>query len=170
MKREVLAVVALLSLCGVASAGDVEKSGLVISHPWTRATPEGAKTGAGYLTITNKGKETDKLTGGSFEDADEVQIHEMKMEGEKMTMRQLQDGLEIKPGDTVKLAPGGYHLMFIGLKKPIAKGSNVKGSLSFEKAGNVDVEYKAEGVGAMKKSHEDKMKPDDSKMMHDHMQ
>ena len=170
MKREFLAVVALLSLCGGASGREFEKDGLVIDHPWTRATPEGAKAGAGYMTITNKGKENDKLTGGTFDDADEVQVHEMKMEGDNMTMRQLKDGLEIKPGDTVTLSPGGYHLMFLGLKKPIAKGANIKGSLSFEKAGNVDVDYKAEGIGAMKSSADGPMKPDDSKMMHDHVQ
>lgn len=170
MKQEILAAVALLSMCGAAAARQIEKDGLVIDHVWTRATPEGAKAGAGYLTITNKGKETDRLTGGTFADADEVQVHEMKKEGDKMTMRQLKDGIEIKPGDTVKLAPGGYHLMFIGLKKPIAKGENIKGALSFEKAGNVDVDYKAEGIGAMKSSGEGAMKPDDSKMMHDHMQ
>lgn len=170
MKRELLAVLALLPLCGAASTREFEKDGLVIDHPWTRATPEGAKAGAGYMTITNKGKENDKLTGGTFDGADEVQVHEMKMEGDKMTMRQLKDGLEIKPGDTVTLSPGGYHLMFLGLKKPIAKGANIKGSLSFEKAGNVDVDYKAEGIGAMKSSGDGQMKPDDSKMMHDHMQ
>lgn len=159
MKREIFAVVALLSMFGAATARQIEKDGLVIGHAWTRATPESANAGAGYLTITNKGKETDRLTGGTFRDADEVQVHEMKMDGDKMTMRQLKDGLEIKPGDTVTLAPGGYHLMFIGLKKPITKGEDIKGSLSFAKAGNVDVDYKVEGVGALK--------PEEPKMMQD---
>ena len=170
MKREIYAVVALLSMCGAVSSQQFEKDGLVIGHPWTRVTPEGAKAGAGYLTITNSGKEADKLTGGTFEGAEQVQIHEMKMEGDKMTMRQLTDGIEIKPGSTVTFAPGSYHLMFLGLKKPIAKGPNAKGSLSFEKAGNVDVEYKVEDIGAMKSSGDSNMKSDDSKMMHDHMQ
>ena len=169
MKREILAIVVSLSICGVASARQFEKDGLVIDNAWTRATPEGAKNGAGYLTITNKGKETDRLTGGTFPDADEVQVHEMKMDGDRMSMREMKDGLEIKPGDTVTLSPGGYHLMFVGLKKPIVKGSDVKGSLSFAKAGNVDVDFKVEGIGTMK-PEEGKMKPDDSKMMHEHRQ
>lgn len=170
MKREIYAIVALLLMCGAASSQQFEKDGLVIGHPWTRATPEGAKAGAGYMTITNKGKDTDKLTGGTFEGAEQVQIHEMKVEGDKMTMRQLTDGIEIKPGATVTFAPGSYHLMFLSLKKPIAKGENAKGSLSFEKAGNVDVEYKVEDIGALKSSDGGSMKSDDSKMMHDHMQ
>jgi hypothetical protein len=70
------------------------------------ATPEGETVGAGYMKITNNGKEADRLTGGTFESADKVEVHEMKMEGDKMTMRQLADGLEIKPGETVELNPG----------------------------------------------------------------
>ncbi len=170
MKREIYAIVALLSMCGAVSSHQFEKDGLVIGHPWTRATPEGAKAGAGYMTITNKGKDTDKLTGGTFEGAEQVQIHEMKMEGDKMTMRQLTDGIEIKPGATITFAPGSYHLMFLGLTKPIAKGPNAKGSLSFEKAGNVDISYKVEDIGTMKSSDDGSMKSDGTKMMHDHMQ
>jgi copper(I)-binding protein len=65
-----------------------------------------------------------------------------------MAMRQLTDGLDIKPGETVELSPGAYHLMFKGLKKNVSPGSNVKGSLTFEKAGSIDVEYMVEALGA----------------------
>ena len=85
------------------------------------------------------GKETDRLTGGIFKGASNVEIHEMKMDGDKMTMRELNDGIEIKPGATVTFNPGSYHLMFLGLKTSIAKGPNDKGSLTFEKAGDIDV-------------------------------
>jgi periplasmic copper chaperone A len=99
--------------------------------------------------VTNNGKEADRLTGGTFEGADKVEVHETKMDGYKMIMRQLKGGLEIKPGETVEFNPGSYHLMIIGLKKSISQGPNVKGSVTFEKAGNVHVEYKVESVGAM---------------------
>ena len=171
MKQVVLGIVALVAMCGSGSAHQFAKDGLVIVHPWTRATPEGATVGVGYLKITNNGKEPDRLTGGTFEGAGTVEIP-MKMDGDKMTMRGRQDGIEIKPGATVTFNPGAYHLMFLGLKKPIAKGPNVKGSLTFEKAGSVNVDYKVEDIGAMDSSDagQGDMKMDGSEPMHDHMQ
>ena len=65
---------------------------MLVVHPWTRATPDGATVGVGYLTISNNGKEADGLIGGTFEGADKIEIHEMKMDGDKMIMRQLKDG------------------------------------------------------------------------------
>jgi len=152
MKLVLFSLVLGVALCGEASAHQFAKGDLIIVHPWTRATPVGATVGVGYLKITNNGKVSDHLTGGTFEGADHVEIHEMKMNGDNMTMRQLKDGLEIKPGETVTFNPGSYHLMFIGLKKPIAQGPNVKGSLTFETTGSVDVDYKVESIGAMNSS------------------
>lgn len=178
MKRLIMALALLVAFSAPGLAHKFEKDGIVVHHPWTRATAPGAAIGVGYLSITNTGKEPDKLTGGTFEGADKVEVHEMKMEGDKMLMRQLSDGLEIKPGETVKLTPGGYHLMFPGLKKPIAAGANVKGSLTFEKAGSIDVSYKVESIGAMTSSDgghdamkmDGTMKMDGPEMKHDHAQ
>lgn len=122
---------------------------LVVTNPWTRATPNGATVGAGYFTITNKSARNDRLTGGTFEGADHVEIHEIKMNGSVMTMRHLKSGLEIKAGKSVTFSPGSYHLMFIGLNKLLEKDSSAKGVLTFEKAGNIDVEYKVEAIGAI---------------------
>jgi copper(I)-binding protein len=121
---------------------------LTIGHPWTRATPNGAKVGGGYLTITNNGTAPDKLIGVSLSVADHGEIHEMKMDGGTMQMRELPGGIEIKPGETVKFEPGGYHVMFMGLKEPLKEGTMVKGQLQFEKAGKVDVEFKVDAIGA----------------------
>lgn len=172
MRQLILALTALIAMCCPSFAHQFEKGALLIVHPWTRATPEGATMGAGYVTITNNGKDADKLTGGAFESADHVEIHEMKMDGDKMMMRKVTDGLEIKPGETVKFSPGAYHLMFVGLKKPIVQGPNSKGSLTFEKAGTIDIDYKVEAIGAMNSSDADPsgMKMDDPEMKHDHMQ
>jgi copper(I)-binding protein len=137
-----------LGLSQVASAREFKAGDLVIGHPWTRATPEGASVGVAYLKITNNGKTADRFTGGTFDGAERVEIHEMKMTGEKMTMRRLPDGVTIQPGETVELAPESYHLMLRGLTKPIAQGPNIKGTLTFEKAGSVDVDYKVEAPGA----------------------
>src|SRR5260370_8444917 len=90
----------------------------VITEAWSGATPGGAKIGSGYLTIENKGSAPDRLIGGSADVADKVQVHEMATSNGVMTMRPLDKGLAIEPGKTVKLAPGGYHLMLQGPKGP----------------------------------------------------
>lgn len=141
----------LFASAGVLAHG-YKKGDLNIRHPWTRATPGGATVGVGYLKITNTGATADRLTGGTFEGAERVEIHEMKMEGEMMTMRSLPDGLEIKPGETIVLKPSSFHLMLIGLKQPIVPGPNIKGTLLFEKAGTIDVEYEVQAIGDSKSS------------------
>ena len=93
------------------------------------------------MKITNTGTTPDRLTGGTTEAAKKFEIHEMKMEGAVMKMRELPNGLEIPPGATVELKPGSYHIMMTTLAKPFAKGDRVKASLTFEKAGKVDIEF-----------------------------
>lgn len=133
-------------------AHSLSKGDILVAHPWTRATPAGAPVGVGYLKITNKGKDADVLKGGTFDGATSVEIHEMKVEGDKMTMRPLRDGVEIKPGETVELKPQGMHLMLLGLTKPTVVGPKVKGSLTFKSAGSIDVEFQVEPIGAMQSS------------------
>nr|WP_091131940.1 DUF1775 domain-containing protein [Microvirga guangxiensis] len=130
------------------AAPAAQKAGaLTIEQPWSRATPGGAKVGGGYLRITNTGKESDRLIGGSFPNASRVEVHEMTMENDIMRMKQVAGGLEIKPGATLELKPGGYHLMFMDLTAPLAEGQVMKGTLVFEKAGTVAVEYTVRGMG-----------------------
>ncbi|WP_024506905.1 copper chaperone PCu(A)C [Bradyrhizobium sp. ARR65] len=129
-------------------ADDVKAGDLVISQAWSRATPNGAKIGGGYLTIENKGSAPDRLVGGSSDVASSVQVHEMSMENGVMKMRPVEKGLAIDPGKTVKLAPGGYHLMMMDLKAPLKQGDKVPVTLEFEKAGKVTVSLEVEGVGA----------------------
>ncbi|MGH6771072.1 MAG: copper chaperone PCu(A)C [Xanthobacteraceae bacterium] len=131
-----------------AHAHEFKAGSLVIDHPWTRATPGGSKVASGYMTITNKGTTSDRLIGGSLEGAGRFELHETKMEGDMARMRGLPKGLEIKPGQIVKLAPGGYHVMFTGLKQPLKQGETLNGRLIFEKAGTIDIVYTVEGVGS----------------------
>lgn len=132
-----------------AYAHSFTQGDIVVAHPWTRATPAGTSVGVAYLKITNKGKDADVLTGVAFDGAASVEVHEMKTEGDKMIMRELKDGVEVKPGETVELKPQGIHLMLMGLAKPIAEGPNVKGSLTFKNAGTLNVTFQVEPVGAM---------------------
>ncbi|ACB27996.1 copper chaperone PCu(A)C [Methylobacterium radiotolerans] len=120
---------------------------LRISHPWSRATPASAKVAGGYLSITNTGTEPDRLTAAALDGASRGEVHSMSMEGGVMKMAPVEGGLEIKPGETVTLKPGGYHLMFLDMKAPLKKGEPVKGTLTFERAGTVAVEFDVEGIG-----------------------
>lgn len=137
----------------VTPAGSAETSpalarGLAIEQPWSRATPGGAKVAGGYVRITNRGQEPDRLVGGSFALAGRVELHEMRLEGDVMRMNPVEGGLEIKPGETVELKPGGYHLMFMDLREPLTAGRTVKGTLTFEKAGAVPVDYAVRPAGS----------------------
>jgi len=131
-----------------ARAGDVKAGDLVISQAWGRATPNGAKIGGGYLTIENRGSTPDKLIGVSGDIAGKIEVHEMAMNDGVMKMRPLDKGLAIEPGKTVKLAPGGYHLMMMDLKNPLKQGDRVPVTLEFEKAGKVQVTLDVQAVGA----------------------
>jgi copper(I)-binding protein len=131
-----------------ACAEQVKAGDLVITQAWSRATPGGAKIGSGYLTIENKGAAPDRLTGVSADVAGKVEVHEMAMNNGVMTMRPLDGGLTIDPGKTVKLAPGGYHLMMFDLKAPLKQGDKVPVTLEFEKAGKVNVSLDVQGIGA----------------------
>ncbi|SRR5579883_107857 len=146
----IFALACALALGAAPAFAQQFKAGdLVIEQPWARATPKGATVGAGYLTIRNNGTTADKLTGGSADFADQVQIHEMSNAGGVMKMRQI-DGLEIPAKGAVALKPNGVHLMFQGLKKPLVAGQTVKATLTFEHAGSALVEFKVGGFGAMK--------------------
>jgi copper(I)-binding protein len=143
------AFAALLAVLGApAHAQEVKAGDLVITQPWSRATPGGAKIAGGFLTIENKGAVPDRLVSGAGDIAGKVEIHEMAMSNGVMTMRPLDKGLVIEPGKTVKLAPGGYHLMLMDLKQPFKQGDKVPVTLEFEKAGKVALSLDVQGVGA----------------------
>ncbi|MFF9550790.1 copper chaperone PCu(A)C [Methylobacterium fujisawaense] len=160
-----VALFALSLLAAPASAQDVQAGPLKIGHPWSRATPNGAKVAGGYLSVTNTGSEPDTLIGGSFDEAGKVEVHQMSMEGGVMKMAPVEGGLVIKPGETVTLKPGGYHLMFMDLKQQLKKGEIVKGTLSFAKAGAVPVSFTVEGIAA-KEPGQGAMKMDHGSMEH----
>ena len=140
-------------LIGPAFAHDYKVAALEIGHPWARATPPSAPAGGGFFTVTNTGSTPDRLISVRSPAADIVQIHEMKMDGSVMRMREVEKGLEIPAGKSVTLAPGGYHLMMMGLKGPLKQGTQVPVTLVFEKAGAVDVELNVEGLGATQPTH-----------------
>jgi hypothetical protein len=151
--RSLVGAIAAIAMLGYgltvpARAQEVKAGDLVITQAWARATPGGAKVGGAYLTIENKGSTADRLIGGSADVAGKVEVHEMATKNGVMTMRGLDNGLTIEAGKTVKLAPGGYHLMMFDLKSPLKQGDKVPVTLDFEKAGKVKLSFDVQGVGA----------------------
>ena len=145
------AAVSLIAL--PVAAQDYKLGSLEITTPWTRATAPTARTGGGFMTITNKGTTADRLVSARSTVSDKVEIHEMQMDGSVMRMRELAKGLDIPPGATVMLKPGSYHIMFMELKAPLAKDAKVPVTLVFEKAGSLDVQLDVQAMGAMPQGH-----------------
>ena len=144
-----LALAALVAILALpAFALDYKLGAIEIGHPWSRATPPTAESGGGFLAITNTGTTPDRLIAVKSPAADKVEIHEMKMDGNIMRMREVEKGIEIPPGATVELKPGSFHVMFMGLRAPFAKDAKVPLTLVFEKAGSIDVDLMVQAMGA----------------------
>jgi copper(I)-binding protein len=149
-----LALAALVAILALpAFALDYKLGAIEIGQPWTRATPPTAESGGGYLVLKNTGTTPDRLIAVKSPAADRVEIHEMKMDGNIMRMREVEKGIEIPPGATVELKPGGFHVMFMGLKAPFAKEAKVPLTLVFEKAGSIDVDLMVQAMGAQAPKH-----------------
>lgn len=146
--RAALAAAILVVTPAFAHNGVIHLGDINISLPFTRATLPNAPVGGGFLTIENTGTEADRLVSATSTVAGDTQIHEMAMEGDVMKMRQLTEGLEIPAGETVVLAPGGFHIMFMGLNQPFVEGQTVAVTLTFEKAGSVEVLLPVEATAA----------------------
>jgi copper(I)-binding protein len=148
MKTSILFACILSLAAGAAAAQEFKAGSLEIDQPWSRATPKGAKVGAGYLTIKNTGSTPDRLVSATSPVAGKFEIHEMSMDKGVMKMRPVPEGVEIKPGETVELKPSSFHFMIMDLKQPIVRGKPFKASLTFEKAGPVEVEFTVVAPGA----------------------
>lgn len=136
-----------------APAHDYTLGDLKIGHPWSRATPPSAKVGAGYLSIVNQGGVPDRLVAASSPAAGRVEIHEMRMDAGVMRMRELAQGLSVPAGQRVELRPGGLHLMLMDLAAPLREGSMIPVTLTFERAGRLEVELKIEPATARRSEH-----------------
>jgi copper(I)-binding protein len=140
MKRILFAAALTLSTGNAFAGGPVILGGLELDGAWARATPPKAPTAAAYLTIANHGAEADRLVGIASPRAERAQIHIMDVSDGVMTMRPVEEGLEIPAGDRVTLAPDGAHIMLIGLDAVLIAGSSLPIRLTFEKAGSIEIE------------------------------
>jgi copper(I)-binding protein len=151
ISRGIAALFALSSLQFLANqvyAADYKVGSIQISQPWARATPKGASSGAAYMTVLNSGTAAQRLSCVSSDAAAECQIHEMTMDGGVMKMRPVQGGLEVKPGETVTLKPGGFHIMLVGLKQPLQAGKLLDATFKVEGGDTVQVEFPIAAIGA----------------------
>lgn len=159
----------------LALAETAHKSDILIENTWTRATPPAARSGGGFAVITNKGDHDDRLIAVTSPAADRVELHQMSMKDGVMIMREQENGIEVPAGQSVELAPGGLHIMFMKLKGPFEKGKFVPVTLTFEKAGDIPLDLKVEKIGAkgmsssMDHSTVDHSDMDHSKMDHGDM-
>ncbi|NRG19700.1 copper chaperone PCu(A)C [Rhizobiales bacterium] len=149
-----LAVAAALTFASLSvHAEEIRIGDLAVSNGWTRATPPRAVAGGGFVTITNNGSEDDLLVSASAAVSGKAELHQMSVVDNIMKMRHLPDGVPIPAGETVELKPGGFHVMFLDLKEPLKKGDTLKVSLTFEKAGTVEVPFTIEKIGAKAPAH-----------------
>ena len=146
--RVILATFLLLPMAAPVEAHQYTVGSLVIDHPWARATPPGARVAGGYLTITNRGQQVDRLIGGTAPNAQAVEVHESSVSADGIArMRPLEEGLLISPGETVTLQPGGVHLMIIAPEDPFRVGEQYSAALRFESAGEVPLEFDVVSIG-----------------------
>lgn len=143
-RRSVLVMVLALAL--PALAAEQRPATLIVTQPWSRATPPGAPIGVAYLEIANKGP-ADTLVRLESPVARDVQVHASYSEGGMMRMRPVAT-LEIPAQGHVQFKPGGLHLMLIGLKQPLKEGERIGLTLVFQNAGPVHVEVIVQGLGA----------------------
>lgn len=142
-------------LCGLLLLGsnavfahEFKLGDLTIEHPWARATPPGAAVGGGYLVIENSGASADRLLSASAEICDHVEIHQMAVKDGVMTMTPLPEGVEVPAGGSIEFSPRAYHLMLMQLKQPLKQGEEFHGTLTFEKAGKIEVHFEVESIGS----------------------
>jgi hypothetical protein len=138
----------LIFAAAALTASAATAADLKVETPWARASAPLARTGAAYLTLTNSGRTADRLIGGSTPVAEAFELHETSMAGGVMRMRALPDGVAVLPGQPVRFAPGGMHIMLMGLKQPLKAGDTFPATLRFERAGAVKVTFKVEPAGS----------------------
>lgn len=153
----ILGVALVLLLGGQLYAETTSPNPIAVEHPWARATPKGATTGAAYMTLANNGTSADRLVGATTPLADKIQFHTETEDNGVSRMRQV-DTVDLPPGAKIVFKPGDMHVMIVGLKQPLAQGQTFSLILKFEKAGSIDVTVPIEGIGAVRQDDMGSMK------------
>lgn len=137
-----------LAVAAPVAAHDYALGTLIVAYPVLRVASPVSKTGAGYMTISNSSRQPDRLISVTTSAATRSDLHGSFAQGNVMQMRSAAGGVPIPAGGRVVFAPGGLHVMFIGLKSPLPAGTRIKAQLTFARAGRVDIEFTAQGFGS----------------------
>jgi copper(I)-binding protein len=137
---------ALIALLLCATTGAAAQA-ISVDHPYARATPPGARTGGAFFVLVNGTAGVDRLVAASSPAARAVELHQMAMDGGVMKMRAI-PAIDIPAGGRVELKPGGYHVMLVDLKQPLKAGDRVPMTLTFERAGTLDIVVPVEAMAA----------------------
>lgn len=135
-KLSTLLVVLGLATSAPAFAGEA----ITVEDAYARASTPTAKSGAAFMQITNTGSTDDRLVAASSEIASRVELHTHRMDGDVMRMVHVEEGFALPAGETLLLERGGMHVMFMGLNRSLAHGDRVTVTLTFEEAGDVELE------------------------------
>jgi copper(I)-binding protein len=149
MKQAIELILSVAFACAIGLQVHAQTSGpspIVVEHPWARATPGGAKTGATYLTLINNADSADQLLGATTPVADKVQFHSTSEENGVSHMREMH-AIDLSPRARVTFDPGGMHIMLVGLKQALKEGQTFPLTLTFAKAGKVDVTIPVAKIG-----------------------
>lgn len=149
-----LSLLALLYAC--EGGHDQGRGSVVVRDAWARAMPlmsemstrKAATNSAMYLVLDNRGPEADRLLGGAASVARAVELHESRIEDGVMRMRPV-EGVDLQPGETVTLQPGGLHLMLVDLRQPLEAGDSVRLTLRFLHADPLEVSAEVRGPGGL---------------------
>lgn len=152
--RSILAFSVALATGSLAGAQQYSAGQLHIESPYARATVPHQKSGGAYVTLENKGNQADRLTGAITPVAESVEVHTMSMDGNVMKMREA-GSIELKPSAKIEMKPGqGYHLMLIGLRQTLKAGDRFPLTLTFEKAGKVEVSVEVRDMSGKAGGHD----------------
>jgi hypothetical protein len=152
LRRHLLLAAPALLLARPARAHhDTTIGAIVIGHPWARAALANGNAAA-YMTLRNSGGEAERLRSASTPIARTVELHTHIRDGEVMRMRPVPD-IPVPAGQTVRLRPGGLHVMLIGLTEPLRQGTTVPLTLRFERAGEATVQLEIQAAGARGHTH-----------------
>ena len=132
----------------LAHAHEHQQGPLTVVHPWSRATAPSQKAGGVYLRIENASNQPDRLIGVESDLADVTSLHTIIRDGDVIKMRPVQSGIEVPANGHIVLAPGGNHVMLIGLRQQLVQESTVPLVLVFEHAGRVEIEAVVEAAGS----------------------
>jgi len=148
MRRLAITTLTLLGLAAGALGAETKVGEVVIRDPWVRASLGASGTSAAYMTIEVTGERPDRLLGAKSPLAEHAQLHAHVMDEGVARMRPV-EAIEVAPGTPTVLAPGGLHIMLMGVQGKLAPGQTLPLELTFETAGKVELEVPVKGMAGM---------------------